>query len=144
MTQRGREDEVPTLDGRVDELQRVVDLLVRKMEDDFDVELDYSPGSVAYVDAILAELRREGRPLTPSLFLSIGGYMGETLVRGLGGRWTEDEGSLAVRLDGGVHQATLDVFEWVKEAYADPHERNLGAHLDAVLGDGLDHSAGPG
>lgn len=132
--------------ARIDELQRVVGLLVKKMQDDFEVQLDYGPGSVAYLDAILTELRREGRPLTPGLFLSIGGYVGETLVREYDGRWTELDGSLAVTLDGTAHSATLKVFDWVKDAYADPHEDNLGAKVRSVLGDGMggDHGHGEG
>lgn len=137
MSQRERGDEVPTFEGRVGELQRVVDLLVRKMEDDFDCSLDYSPRSIAYMDAILTEVQRSGRPLTPSLFLSIGGYVGETLVRTYDGRWTDLDENLGVELDGTQHSATLHVFDWVKEAYADPYEKNLGQRLSSVLGDGL-------
>lgn len=137
MTQSGREDEVPSIEGRADELQRIVDLLVRKMEDDFDCSLDYSPRTIAYMDAVLQEIKRNKRGLTPSLFLAIGGYVGETLVRTFDGRWTEDTGNLAVELDGAGHSRTLDVFEWVKRSYADPHNGNLGQRIDAVLGDGL-------
>jgi hypothetical protein len=136
MTTTGRGDEA-TLDVRVDELQRVVDLLVRKMEDDFDCEMDYEPASVGYLDAVLAELRREDRSLSPSLFLSIGGYVGETLVQAYGGTWVEEDGSLAVEVQGQAHSQTLPVFDWVKDAYADPHEENLGQRLDHVVGDGL-------
>lgn len=136
MTQRGQGDEAPTMDGRIEELQRVVDLLVHKLEDDFDCTMDYTPGSLAYMDAILTEVQRSGRPLTPSLFLSIGGYVGETLVRNYDGRWTEFDGNLAVELDGGAHTRTLRVFDWVKDAYADPYDKNLGQRLGTVLGDG--------
>jgi hypothetical protein len=136
MTPSGRGDEA-TLDGRVDELQRVTDLLVRKMEDDFDCEMDYEPGSVAYADAVLAELRRDGRSLPPSLFLSIGGYVGETLVRTYDGAWVEEGGNLAVEVEGQAHARTLPVFDWVKDAYADPEDDNLGQRLDRVIGDGL-------
>lgn len=138
MSQRGQGDKVPTFEGRLEELQRVVDLLVHKMEDDFDLELDYHPRSIRYMDAILTEVQRSGRPLTPSLFLSIGGYVGETIVRTYGARWSELDGNLAVQLDGGSHTTTLRVFDWVKDAYADPYEKNLGQRLTSVVGDGLD------
>lgn len=137
MTQRGQGDNAPSMDGRIEELQRVVDLLVHKLEDDFDCTMDYTPPTLAYMDAILTEVQRSGRPLTPSLFLSIGGYLGETLVRTYDGRWTEFDGNLAVELDGTSHTQTLRVFDWVKEAYADPYEKNLGQRLNAAFGDGF-------
>lgn len=139
MTQRGRGDGTPTFDERIEDLQRVVDLLVGKMGDEFGLRLDYSPRSVAYMDAVLTELRRNRRALTPGLFLSIGGYVGETLVRAYDGEWAELDGTLAVTLEGDAHRTTLRVFDWVKDAYADPEERNLGARLRETVGDGLDH-----
>ncbi len=142
MTQSGREDEVPSIEGRTEELQRIVDLLVRKMEDDFDCTLDYTPRTIAYMDAVLQEVKKEGRGLTPSLFLAIGGYVGETLVRTFDGRWAEGSANLAVELDGDAHTRTLDVFDWVKQSYADPHNENLGQRIDSVLGDGLGHQFG--
>ncbi len=142
MTQSGRGDEVPTMDGRVDDLNRVVELLVRKMEETFECSMDYSPRSIAYMDAVLAEVHNHRRGLTPSLFLAIGGYVGETLVRAFDGEWVEEDGNLAVRLPGGAHERTLEIFDWVKQAYANPHEDNIGQRLDAVLGDGL--GPGPG
>lgn len=132
------------MEGRIKELNRVVELLVRKMEESFQCEMDYSPRSIAYIDAVLAEIHNERRPLTPSLFLAIGGYLGETLVRTFTGTWVEEDGNLAVKLHGTGHARTLDVFEWVKQAYADPHEENLGQRLDAVLGDGLGPGPEPG
>lgn len=137
MTPSGQPDEVSTLEGRVDELQRVVDLLVHKMEDDFDCEMDYRPRSVAYLDAILAESQSNRRALTPSLFLSIGGYLGETLVRSYEGEWTAEGDNLAVELEGAGHTRTVQVFDWVKDAYADPHGHSLGQRLDRAVGDGL-------
>lgn len=140
MPQRGRGDEVPSLDERVAELRRVVSLLVRKMDTEFACQLDYAPHTVAYMDAILAEVQASGRPLTPSLFLSIGGYLGETLVHAYGGRWTELDGNLAILLEGEGHSRTFDVFEWVKRAYAEPASKSLTDRIQGMVGDGL----GPG
>lgn len=128
---------MPGADGRVEQLNRAVSLFVDKVEADLDVELGFDPASIAYMDVLLTEIHRRGRGLTPSLYLSIGGYVGETLVRSYDGSWTLEDEKLAVQLEGESHRARLPVFDWVETAYEDPHGHSLGARLRAVLGDGF-------
>ena len=136
MAQRGRGDERPSIDERIEELQRVVSLLVYKLDKDFGVTLDFSPRSIAYLDAVLAEARRKGGSLTPGLYLSIGGYVGETLVRNYGGDWTDVDGQLCVELEGIAHRRFLRVFDWVTQAYDDPRTKSLTYKIQALGGMG--------
>lgn len=131
----------PTIEERVSELRRIVDLLIRQMEGSFEVELDHHPRSVAYLDAVIAELRRADRPLTPSLFLSIGGYVGEILIHTYDGEWTELDGHLAVTIDGGAHTATFRVFDWVKQAYSDPNSSPMSERLAWAVSDPASHGS---
>lgn len=134
MVQRGRGDDRPSLEERVDELQRVVSLLTFKMQRDFGCDLDRTPGSIHFLDAVIAELRREGRELSPGLYLSIGGYLGETLVHTYGGHWADEDGMLGVRLQGGGHSRYLRVFDWVQRAFEDPRTQSLSYQLSNLVG----------
>lgn len=136
MGQRGRGDERPSIEERVEELQRVVSLLVYKMDKDFDVTLDFSPRSISYLDAVLAESRRKGGTLAPGLYLSAGGYIGETLVRNYGGDWTDIDGQLCIELEGEAHRRFLRVFDWVHQAYEDPRTKSLTYRMQALGGIG--------
>ena len=53
------------------------------------MSLDYSPASVAALDAVIGSLRGEGVPVdrVADVLLSFGCYLGETIVRSTGGRW---------------------------------------------------------
>jgi hypothetical protein len=56
---------------------------------EFDLELDWTPASVEDVDARIETLREEGLAVgevAETLFV-VGCYLGEVMVRGLGGRW---------------------------------------------------------
>jgi hypothetical protein len=63
-------------------------LAVPFAEENYAVALDYSVASLAHVDGIIEDLRRDQRfeVLQPVLF-SMGCYVGEVLVRHAGGRW---------------------------------------------------------
>lgn len=137
MSHRGKGGGLPSVEDRVDQLNKVVTLFVDKVEADFDVRLDYEPPSIAYMDVFLTEVHRRGHDLAPSLFLGIGGYVGETLIRSFGGDWAEGDDSLAVELEGEAHSRQLEIFDWVEDAYADPHGDSLGERLRTVLGDDL-------
>ena len=57
--------------------------------DEYDAELDLSPASLELVDALIDTLREEGRDgeqAAEALFV-LGCYLGEVMVRELGGAW---------------------------------------------------------
>lgn len=57
--------------------------------DEFDTELDLSPGSLEALDALIDSLREEGRDAeeaAETLFV-LGCYLGEVLVKSLDGSW---------------------------------------------------------
>jgi len=51
--------------------------------------LDYTPASVAALDAVIGSLRGEGVPVerVADVLFAFGCYLGETIVRATGGRW---------------------------------------------------------
>jgi len=139
MSQGGTAEGLESLDERLGQLTRIVELFVDKGEADFGVRLDYTVGSIRYVDTFLSQARDRRHDLSPGLYLSIGGYVGEVFVRCYDGEWIENGDSLAVRVPGPVHDETLPVFDWVKAAYRNPAE-SLTQRLDRVMGDGLGDS----
>jgi hypothetical protein len=57
--------------------------------EDYDADLDFSPGSLEVADALVESLREEGldgEGAAETLFV-LGCYLGEVMVRGLGGAW---------------------------------------------------------
>ncbi len=65
-------------------------IAVRVARDDWETELDYSPGSLESLDAEIESLREgglDGEEAAELLFV-FGCYLGEVLVRRLGGVWT--------------------------------------------------------
>jgi len=143
MSQRGQGGGLPSVEDRVDQLGKVVSLFVAKVEADFDLHLDFDPGSIPLMDVFLTEVHRQDHDLTPSLYLSIGGYVGETLIRSVGGEWVEGDENLAVELEGEAHSQRLPIFDWVKDACADPHGDSLGSRLRHVIGDDLSADDSP-
>lgn len=64
-------------------------LAVELARKEFDTDLDYSPGSLSRVDEEVESLREDGfsgEDVAETLFV-LGCYLGEVLVRHLGGRW---------------------------------------------------------
>ena len=64
-------------------------IAVKLAHDDYDAELDLSPASLELVDALIDSLREEGRDgedAAEALFV-FGCYLGEVMVRQLGGAW---------------------------------------------------------
>ena len=65
-------------------------LAVEASRQEFEVQLDYSAGSLEALDEQIESLREEG--LTgedaAELLFVFGCYLGQVMVRGLGGRWT--------------------------------------------------------
>lgn len=58
------------------------------VEQNYGVALDYSPASLAQLDTIVDDLRRDQRfEAVQMLLFSMGCYVGEVLVRHAGGRW---------------------------------------------------------
>ena len=65
-------------------------LAVRLAHEEWDTDLDYSPQSLEALDAAIDTLREEGKDgeeAAEALFV-FGCYLGEVLVRHLGGAWT--------------------------------------------------------
>lgn len=65
------------------------ELAVRAASEEFDHRLDYSPESVDEVDAQVERMRDQGltgEDVAEPLFV-LGCYLGEVMVRHLGGRW---------------------------------------------------------
>jgi len=58
-------------------------------------------------------------------FLGVGSYVGEVLVRQLGGRWRFDQGRWIVVLPGAHGDATVPPFGWVKKRLENGEEDNL-------------------
>jgi hypothetical protein len=67
-------------------------MAVPVVEENYGVMLDYGVASLAQLDTIIDDLRRDQRfeALQPLLF-SLGCYVGEVLVRHAGGRWRSTE-----------------------------------------------------
>lgn len=64
-------------------------LAVRVAWEEYETRLDYSPGSLEDLDGLIDSLRDEGlsgEDAAETLFV-MGCYLGQVLVRGLGGRW---------------------------------------------------------
>jgi hypothetical protein len=64
-------------------------IAVNLARDEYDAELDPSPASLELVDALIDTLREEGRDgeqAAEALFV-LGCYLGEVMVRQLGGAW---------------------------------------------------------
>ena len=57
--------------------------------DEYDAELDLSPASLELVDALIDSLREEGRDgeEAAEVLFVLGCYLGEVMVRQLGGAW---------------------------------------------------------
>jgi hypothetical protein len=67
-------------------------LAVPVVEQNYGVRLDYGPESLAQLDGIIDDLRRDQRfEALQTLLFSIGCYVGEVLVRHAGGRWRATE-----------------------------------------------------
>ncbi len=70
-------------------------LTVRLAWEQYETRLDYSPGSLEELDALVESLREEGlngEDAAETLFV-MGCYLGEVLVRGLSGRWVSTTGT---------------------------------------------------
>ena len=69
-------------------------MAVPVVEENYGVMLDYGVASLAQLDTIIDDLRRDQRfeALQPLLF-SLGCYVGEVLVRHAGGRWRTHRGA---------------------------------------------------
>jgi hypothetical protein len=62
------------------------------VQQNYGLELDYSPASLKKLDTIVDDLRRDQRfEAVQSLLFSMGCYVGEVLVRHAGGRWRSAE-----------------------------------------------------
>jgi hypothetical protein len=57
--------------------------------EEYDAELDFSPGSLEAADALVESLREEGLDgeAAAEILFVLGCYVGEVMVRGLGGAW---------------------------------------------------------
>ncbi|HXK12623.1 MAG TPA: hypothetical protein VMT70_23510 [Vicinamibacteria bacterium] len=71
---------------------QIAAMAVPFVEQNYGLKLDYGVGSLAELDGVIDDLRRDQRfeVLQPVLF-SMGCYLGEVLVRHAGGRWRQAE-----------------------------------------------------
>jgi hypothetical protein len=65
-------------------------LAVRAVREEFDAELDFTPGSIEPLDGYVETLREEGWSAEDAaeLLFVLGCYVGEVFVRSLRGTWT--------------------------------------------------------
>ncbi|WP_244895922.1 hypothetical protein [Mycobacterium asiaticum] len=78
------------------------------------VELDYSPDSLEYVDAMLEVFREPGSDVMAESIFLFGCYIGEVLVRNAGYVWVDTPDHLA------QHLGTLTVYHPGTGAHANP------------------------
>jgi len=70
----------------------IAGMTVPVVQQNYGVELDYSPASLKELDTIVDDLRRDQRfEAVQTLLFSMGCYVGEVLVRHAGGRWRTAE-----------------------------------------------------
>lgn len=56
------------------------------------IDLDYSPASLEICDRLVDEAWADGGPAKPDAVINLfGAYLGEVILRNLGGRWDVDE-----------------------------------------------------
>ena len=71
-------------------MARAADVFVQSVrESGAPYVLDFSPGSIAELDAMIATEWPPGERPSDQLISTMGAYVGEVLVRSLGGQWTE-------------------------------------------------------
>jgi hypothetical protein len=103
--------------------------------------LDYSRESLAFLDSVLTSLRDTGvtPDRVPEVLLGIGCYLGESIVRGTGGRWVSTAGTpveatalfpMLVRLPGG---SACDPAGYPFAALGGPATATLLAFYDTVV-----------
>jgi len=82
----------PSVTPSVANAAEIAAMAVPFAEQNYGVDLDYSVASLAHIDGMIEDLRRDQRfeVLQPVLF-SMGCYVGEVLVRHAGGRWRPAE-----------------------------------------------------
>ncbi|GEM_PF-3528420 len=112
-----------------------------------DVTLDYSPQSLSDLDKIITEFSKIGLPETqihPALNM-FGLYLGEVIIRNIGGRWTDAEEETAPLLlvfenigDQDVQDIYLNpigkIFQFFKDNNKDPIPHFFELALKAYRG----------
>ena len=102
------------------DLQEDAQLVIDVLSEKEDVELDYSPDSVSWLDTYIEEHREELDAGDKSVLQEkFGAYLGESIRHNFGGRWVRDSDDQWMIIFDDAHQAS-------------PFE---------VIGDHLDHHA---
>ena len=71
----------------------IVELVVGDLKTQEIIELDYSPASIRFVNDMILKWRKIGEPVDRSAMplLLLGMYLGEVIIRNLGGKWVATE-----------------------------------------------------
>jgi len=80
---RGKTARWMTVEG----LRGVAESTARDARLTLGLELDFSPGSLRVLDEAIDRFFRSKEPLVATTVLSFGAYVGEVVIRSLGGRW---------------------------------------------------------
>ena len=71
----------------------IVELAVGDLKTQENIELDYSPASIRFVNDMILKWRKIGQPVDRAAMplLLLGMYLGEVIIRDLGGKWVATE-----------------------------------------------------
>lgn len=125
---------MPTYEETVAAIKHVADIQVKSAKEIFDLDFDYSEASANTLDEMIT---RGWNGVVPTMLeqmvQGIGAYLGEVLVRSLGGVWKEEQGRWVVRItlsDGSYGDA--NVFAKVEKRFVNGMEDSLSYYVASL------------
>ena len=110
------------------ELREDAELVIEVLSEKEDIQLDYTPDSILWLDAYIDEHRAKLDDGDKSVLREkLGAFLGESIRRNFGGRWVKgDDGSWMIVFDERHQAAPFDI---------------IGEHLDhqASLSQAIEH-----
>ncbi len=70
-----------------DGLRQIAESARRDARQTLSVDLDFSPSSLEVLDGAIDRFFVHGEPIATTTILALGAYVGEVIIRNLGGRW---------------------------------------------------------
>lgn len=122
---------MPTYEETIAAIKRVADIQVQSAKDIFGFDFDYSLASANTLDEMIVRGWNGAVPtMLEQMVQGIGAYLGEVLVRNLGGVWQDEQGRWIVRitLPDGSH-ADADVFAKVEKRFVNGAEDSIGYYV---------------
>lgn len=115
-----------------EKLKKSAENLAKDFENEFKIKMDFTPNSVKELDRIITEFFDPNSALAPVVAFDVGAYLGEVILRNIGGQWMPTEDPYDTKIVGISNIAEIYPMQRTLKRWEEGERASLFFYLEKI------------